>query len=165
MNIEGVVRQLPLYEPPIDPALLVKAAAAGTDIGSVLNDIAAPLPNYRFTKLIEKAYDFCNYVKSLGNALLASLEKKDAEKLAMLRSTHEIQLLEEIKLVREKQVLEAKETKEGLEKTKAVIEERQKHYDTLLKNGLNFWEIGQLALMGISTTPPVKSACFCYRHS
>ncbi len=29
MNIEGVVRQLPLFEPPIDPALLVKAAAAG----------------------------------------------------------------------------------------------------------------------------------------
>ena len=29
MNIEGVVRQLPLFEPPIDPALLVAAGAAG----------------------------------------------------------------------------------------------------------------------------------------
>ena len=34
MNIDGVVRQLPLFEPPIDPALLVKAAAAGIDIGT-----------------------------------------------------------------------------------------------------------------------------------
>jgi hypothetical protein len=36
MNIQGVVRQLPLFEPPIDPALLVQAAAAGIDLGSVL---------------------------------------------------------------------------------------------------------------------------------
>ena len=36
MNIEGVVRQLPLFEPPIDPALLVKVAAAGIDLSSVL---------------------------------------------------------------------------------------------------------------------------------
>ena len=27
MNIEGIVRELPLFQPPIDPALLVKAAA------------------------------------------------------------------------------------------------------------------------------------------
>ena len=39
MNIEGVVRQLPLFEPPIDPALLVRAAAAGLDLGSVLADV------------------------------------------------------------------------------------------------------------------------------
>ena len=37
MNIAGVVRQLPLFEPPIDPALLVKAAAAGIDLGTVLS--------------------------------------------------------------------------------------------------------------------------------
>jgi len=55
MNIEGVVRQLPLFEPPIDPALLVKAAAAGLDIGSVLNDMNAPMPLYRFTFMIQRA--------------------------------------------------------------------------------------------------------------
>ena len=44
MTIEGVVRQLPLFEPPIEPGLLVKAVAAGVDISSVLNDINAALP-------------------------------------------------------------------------------------------------------------------------
>jgi hypothetical protein len=48
MSIEGLVRQLPLFEPPIDPALLVKAAAAGVDIASALSDISAALPHYRF---------------------------------------------------------------------------------------------------------------------
>src|SRR5262249_19799866 len=46
MNIEGVVQQLPLFEPPIDPALLVRAAAAGVDISSALSDLYAPLPHY-----------------------------------------------------------------------------------------------------------------------
>ena len=36
MNIQGVVQQLPLFQPPIDPALLVRAAALGLDIGSIL---------------------------------------------------------------------------------------------------------------------------------
>src|SRR5262249_16419740 len=55
MNIEGVVRQLPLFAPPIDPALLVQAVAMGIDISSVLNDISTPAPHYRFTFMLQKA--------------------------------------------------------------------------------------------------------------
>ena len=39
MNIEGVVRQLALFEPPIDPAALVKAVAGGIDIGTAIADL------------------------------------------------------------------------------------------------------------------------------
>ena len=56
MNIEGVERPLPLFEPPIDPALLVRAAAAGVDIASVLSDLNAPLPHYRFSVMLQKAH-------------------------------------------------------------------------------------------------------------
>ncbi|UCD97953.1 MAG: hypothetical protein JSV42_13445, partial [Chloroflexota bacterium] len=77
MNIEGVVRQLPLFASPIDPALLVRAAAAGIDLSSVLNDIHAPLPHYRFNILGQKASELCNELKSLGGMLLATLEKRD----------------------------------------------------------------------------------------
>ncbi|HKR06013.1 MAG TPA: neuraminidase-like domain-containing protein, partial [Bacteroidia bacterium] len=66
MNIKGVKRQLPLFEPPIDPALLVKAAAAGIDLSSVLNDLASAPANYRFRVTVQKAVEFCNEVKSLG---------------------------------------------------------------------------------------------------
>ncbi len=48
MNIEGVERTLPTFEPEIDPGLLVRAAAAGVDLSSVLNDMNAPVPPYRF---------------------------------------------------------------------------------------------------------------------
>ncbi len=93
MNIEGVVRQLPLFEPPIEPGLLVKAVAAGIDISSVLNDISAALPRYRFNVMAQKASELCAEVKALGASLLAALEKRDAEALARLRSTHEIAVL------------------------------------------------------------------------
>jgi len=66
MNIEGVVRQLTIFEPPIDPALLVRAAAAGVDISSVLGDINAALPHYHFSVMLQKATELCNDVKVLG---------------------------------------------------------------------------------------------------
>ena len=76
MNIEGVVRQLALFEPPIDPAALVKAVAGGVDISSALADLNAPLPLYRFNILLQKANEVCNDVKALGSALLSALEKR-----------------------------------------------------------------------------------------
>ena len=54
MNIEGLVRQLPLFEPPIDPALLVRAAALGVDISSVLSDLNSAVPYYRFNMMLQK---------------------------------------------------------------------------------------------------------------
>ena len=44
MNIDGVVRQLALFEPPIDPGVLVKAVAAGLDINAALAGLNEPLP-------------------------------------------------------------------------------------------------------------------------
>ena len=104
MNIEGVVRELPLFEPPIDPALLVQAAAQGIDLSSVLNDLSAPLPFYRFNTLLGKALELTGELRSLGAALLAALEKRDAEHLANLRATHETELLSLVKQVKQQQL-------------------------------------------------------------
>ncbi|SJM92321.1 hypothetical protein CRENPOLYSF2_2650002 [Crenothrix polyspora] len=67
-NIEGVRRELALYEPPIDPELLIRAKAAGLNLADVLADRFAPLPYFRFQMLIQKANEFCNEVKSLGGS-------------------------------------------------------------------------------------------------
>jgi len=128
LNIEGVARQLPLFEPPIDPALLVRARAAGLDLSSVLNDIHAGTPHYRFPTMLQKALELCAEVRSLGAAFLAALEKKDAEELALLRSAHEIRLLEQVRLVRQKQVKEMEEAIEGLKKSKEIVETRRDFY-------------------------------------
>ena len=75
MNIEGVVRQLALFEPPIDPALLVAATAAGVDLEQCTQRPLRPLPPYRFQFMLQKAVEFCNDVRSLGGALLGALGK------------------------------------------------------------------------------------------
>ncbi len=128
MNIEGVARQLALFEPPIDPAVLVKASALGVDISSALADLNAPLPLYRFNVLLQKANEVCNDVKVLGSALLTALEKKDAEELSQIRQGHEVNVLEAVKAVREKQVDEAQRNLDALRKSKIVVETRRDYY-------------------------------------
>lgn len=117
-NIEGITRSLPLYEPPIDPELLIRAKAAGLDLADVLADRFAPLPHYRFQILLQKANEFCNEVKSLGSAILSAVEKKEAEHLALLRSRQEIDMLKLIEAVKVEQIKEAQANIESLEKTK-----------------------------------------------
>lgn len=148
MNIEGVVRQLPLFEPPIDPALLVKAAAAGLDIGAALNDMNAPLPLYRFSFVIQRALEICNEVKVLGAAMLAALEKRDAEAFALLRSTNERNMMDVVRIVKTSQIDEALRARQALDESKKVTEERRTYYERLGRDGLNEWEITSLALTG-----------------
>ena len=131
MNIEGVVRQLPLFAPPIDPALLVQAVAAGLDISSALNDLHAPLPQHRFQVMVQKAVELCNDVKALGAALLSALEKKDAEALSLVRARHEVEVLQAVHQSRERQVEEAREATEALRRTREVIEARHDYYENI----------------------------------
>jgi hypothetical protein len=131
MNIEGVVRQLPLFDPPIDPAMLVRATAQGMDINSVLNEVAGiGLPYYRFRYVLQRANELCSDVKALGSAILSALEKKDAEELALLRAGQEIKVLESVKALREIQVKEAEQALEALMKTREVTEVKLQYYST-----------------------------------
>jgi hypothetical protein len=128
LNIQGIVRQLPLFAPPIDPALLARAAAAGLDVGAVISGANQPLPLVRFQFLVQKAAELCNDVKTLGAALLATIEKKDAEELALIRAGHETALLKQVEKVRLDQLDEAKKAAEGLTCAQKVTEARLNHY-------------------------------------
>ncbi|MGA9768040.1 MAG: neuraminidase-like domain-containing protein [Blastocatellia bacterium] len=136
LNIEGVARQLPLFAPPIDPGLLVKAAAAGIDIATAISDLDAPLPYYRFTTMVQKANEFTGDVKALGSALLAALEKRDAEAFARLRQRHETALLEAIREVKAKQIEEANFTLSGLQLNQGMAIMRRNYYQNLVSGGL-----------------------------
>ncbi|QII85021.1 hypothetical protein G3T20_10260 [Bordetella hinzii] len=132
MNIEGVVRQLPLFEPPIDPALLVRAAASGMDLGKVMGDLNAPAPFYRFTSLLQKALDLCTDLKNLGAQFLQALEKRDAEHLARLRQEHEGIVLASARLTREKQIDEARAALDALRTQRQSLVAKYQHFSMLL---------------------------------
>jgi hypothetical protein len=128
MNFSGVVRQLALFAPPIDPALLVRASAAGLSIEDILSGLFAPRSCYRFAFLLQKALELCNEARSLGAAMLAALEKKDGEQLALLRSTHEVGLLESISAIKKRNVEEAEASLAGLVKSRESAAFRADYY-------------------------------------
>jgi hypothetical protein len=132
LNIEGVFRQLPLFDPPIDPGMLVKAAAAGLDISSIVAGLNQPIGPVRCTLLIQKAIELTSEVKALGNALLAALEKGDAEHLGLMRQAHEKQILQLTQDVKYLQWRHAQEATETLLRTRASAVERYRHYQELL---------------------------------
>ena len=131
-NIQGVVQQLPLFDPPLDPGMLVQAAAAGIDIGSIVSGLNQPVGPVRSLLLIGKALEIAAEVRALGSELLAALEKGDAEQLALLRQGHEIRLQQLTQNVRYLAWQHAQETTNGLLKTRAVTLERYSYYLRLL---------------------------------
>ena len=133
MNIEGVVRHLPLFQPPIEPGLLVRAAAAGIDLGSVLRDLNTQSPHYRFSHMLRIALEFCGEVRSLGTSLLSVLEKRDAEELSLLRSSQEIRLLKVTKEIRKRQIVEAEKTLESLNHAMELSQIKYEFYRNIKK--------------------------------
>jgi hypothetical protein len=123
-NIDGVIRDLPLFDPPIDPELLIRARRAGLDLADVLADRYAPLPIYRFQAQTQKANELCNEVKALGSALLAAIEKKEIESLSLLRSNHELTMLKLVDQVKQDQINEAAANIESLKKTRINARDR-----------------------------------------
>lgn len=131
-NIEGVFRKLPLFDPPIDPALLVKAAAQGLSISSVLNDLSTPLPNYRFYYLLQKALELCSELKAIGNSLLTAIEKKDNEALGLIRAKHESSMQNLLMEIKKKNLEDAQKNLEGLLQNRKSPEHRMKYYLKLI---------------------------------
>ncbi len=128
LNLQGVFSPAALFAPPINPMALVEATAAGEDISSALADLDAPLPYYRFATMLQKANEFNNDVKALGAALLAALEKNDAEGLALLRQTQEIALLQAVRAVKQRQIDDAQAGVDGLTKNQELVTIRLDYY-------------------------------------
>ena len=132
LTIEGVFRQLPLFEPPIDPGMLARAAAAGLNVAAVVSGLNQPLPLVRFRTLVARAGQLCQEVRSLGGQLLSAIEKKDAETLTVLRARQERQMLELAEVVRYEAWQETIKSREALETSLANAYQRFRHYQRLL---------------------------------
>ncbi len=130
MNIEGQARTLALFEPPIDPALLVRAQAVGVDLTTALQDMNAPLPHYRFAPLLATAMTATEATRTLGASLLNALSERDGETVAQLRAGHEVEILKMIRTVKEQQITEAIEQRDALRRSHDAVTERQTHFET-----------------------------------
>jgi len=142
MNIKGMRRSLSLFQPPIDPMLLVRARAAGLSLEDISELVNGPnLPAYRFTYLVEKAKQFTQTVQSFGSALLSALEKKDGEELTLLRTVHEKNILKLTKNIKRKQLQDAQHQYKASEAALTNVQNRVDYYQELIDTGLISWEV------------------------
>jgi hypothetical protein len=136
-NIEGIFQQVPLFEPAIDPALLVQAAAQGLSLSSILSDMNSPMPNYRFYYLLQKALELCGELKALGNAFLSAKEKGDAEALSNMRATHESNIQNLVIEVKKQQLEEANKSLQSLLQNRKGPVSRMQYYLKLIGEDLS----------------------------
>ncbi len=141
-SISGAPLQLALFDAPIDPGLLIAAQAAGVDLSSVLSDLGASLPNYRFTALYPQALDFVNAVRAYGSSLQAALEKTDAGALALLQQTTQQQLLTDGNQILDWQVQQAQSNIDAVNMSLQLATQKYNYNDDNAGQLANAWEWG-----------------------
>lgn len=147
LSFAGIPRQLALFEPPIEPGALIRAGGRGRDVPAVIAQGAGSLPHYRFQTLLDRARGLTNTTTAFGAALLAALEKKDAEDLQMLRTRQERAILVQTGDMKAELVVEGQDQVESLRQAKSAAQERLNHYTKLLAEGLSPAEVTSMATM------------------
>lgn len=135
LNIKGEARQLALFEPALDPLMLAKMASAGS-LQRRADEAAAQLPNYRFRFMLDRARNMVSSVTQLGGYLLAALEKRDAEQLALLRSTQDDQVLGLVTRVKQQQIADLEAGLAAMQASLQGAQVRIGHYQGLTTKGL-----------------------------
>ena len=149
-NLEGIERKLALFEPPIDPAALVAAAAQAGDFTSALAAVSGRAPTHRFALLLNKALEFAGEVRNLGATLLQCLEKQDAAAIAQMRASQEPAMLKRIRAVRDLQISHAEQLVDSIDSSIANTTSRGEHYQGLIDAGMIREEISQLSLIQLA---------------
>ena len=124
LDIDGNVQDRPLFEPPIDPGQLVRNRAAGVSPSSFANNINGPMPRHRFMYLLQRTYQLIEELKNMESLILSIKEKKDAEALVQLTTSHRLavqQINVESKTAEKK---EATKTLDVLQETRSMHEQR-----------------------------------------
>jgi hypothetical protein len=150
LDLKGRSRQMALFEPPLDPLALVKAAASSNPMPSESSQAAKQAPRYRFRIALERARRLASTSSQLGAALLAALEKKDGEALALLRNRQEQLILSLTRQIKQSQVERAKASLAALQAHQSGVKVQLEHYTKLLDEGLSAGETAQLVLMDVA---------------
>ncbi|MEL6854698.1 MAG: neuraminidase-like domain-containing protein, partial [Cyanobacteria bacterium J06607_13] len=158
LNIDGIKQALPLFQPPIDPMSIVQAIAGGSSLSQITSGAAVPVPHYRFSFVFYKAKELVGRLNQFGGDLLAAIEKRDAEQLGLLQHRQEATILSMVTKVKEAQIIEAKETIEGLNAGLAMVEANEAYNQSTLDDGFLPYEIAQMSVMGAAVVSHAASA-------
>ena len=150
LDIMGVSRPVPLFEPPADVTALVRGVASGAALDQIAAGAAATAVSpYRFAFLHRKAQELVDRLRQFGGDLLDILERRDAEELSLLRNRQEAEILAMTRDIKEAQVRVATEHLHELQAARDSADERVRHYEQLIADGLSPVQEAQIAMMAM----------------
>ncbi|WP_308169925.1 hemopexin repeat-containing protein [Acrocarpospora catenulata] len=147
LDIMGVSRPLPLFEPPIDVMALVRGVAGGASLDQVAAAAAVPVPHHRFAVTFRKAQELVDKLRQFGGDLLSVLERRDSEELTLLNQRHEGKILALTRAVREAELEIAAENLREAQVSEQGALDRVSHFENLIDEGLSPLEEAQLGMM------------------
>jgi hypothetical protein len=115
-----------------------------------MSALSVAVPHYRYGFMLDRAKEMVGNVISLGSALQAAIESKDAEELALLQNTHEQVIINLTTKIMELEWGEADEAIRALKISKRSIEEKKNRFDRLIEQNLSAEEIAELVLIGVA---------------
>jgi hypothetical protein len=142
-DIDGNLRELALFAPPINPMQLVAMKAAGLSLDDVLASSQGDLPPYRFTVLIERAKSFAATLSGFGASLLSAREKIDLEQLNHVRMTQQMNLAQMTTRMRQGEIDAASASLEALTRQLDAAQYRSDFYSNLISSGRSDHETAQ----------------------
>ncbi|ROO87121.1 hemopexin [Actinocorallia herbida] len=149
LDILGVSRPVPLFEPPADVMALVRGVARGASVEQVAESAQAPVPAYKFPFLHRRATDLADRLRQLAGDLLGVFERRDAEELALLHNRQEAAILALTRDVRAHQVEIARAGLREAEAAFAGAAGRVAHYEKIIADGLSPLQQAQIATMSL----------------
>lgn len=136
LDINGNFRLLALFEPPLDPMALVKAAAGSNNFLPSGGGAQNQAPPYRFQVVLSRARQLAASASQFGAQLQSALERKDGEALEVLRNNFETQLLSLSTQIQQDQISRIENTITGLQASQAGVKGALDHYTALINAGL-----------------------------
>jgi hypothetical protein len=152
LDIMGISRPLPLFDPPADVMALVRGAAAGITADQVVAAAAGPAPVHRFDVVFQRAKELTDRLKQLGGDLLTAIDSRDDEQLAMLRNRQDSEIHSMARQLKEAQVAIAETNLAGMKASLEGVQNRVDHFSRLLAEGLTPVQEAQLAMMSIGAS-------------
>lgn len=148
MNINGVTRQLALFAPPIDPHAVVAGIGAAGSLAGGAAYMPYPVPNFRFTYLVDVAKSLTESVINFGGTMLNALERRDDEALSQLRLTQEAQVLQLTTQIKQQAIDQLDKQISSLQQAQAAAKDREKTYGSFV--AMLPEEVAQQTMLGLS---------------
>jgi hypothetical protein len=146
-NIAGQERELDFYAAPTDAVSGLPSIGAGGQL--VLPGTVTFHPtSYRFTTLIERAKQLVQLAAQTEAAMLAAIEKHDAEAYSALKARQDVSLTRAQVRLQDLRVREAEDGVQLAELQKSKAQDQFDHYNELLQEGVSALELASLAFLG-----------------